>query len=181
MVSDFLGQHLGKSAKIDLEVLFTVRFGEPGGVGVEPTHKGDRKVWTTYHPRRGRKFFCDECRAEFASQRQEAQQEFVNSQVEAILPADMGGGYETSPLSEAPFEARLGQLLSGAVKKKVSERGFGFIHADDGKDYFFHLADLQVGLGFDDIEEGLQVDFEIRKESNHDKAGAAQNVRRHGE
>ena len=69
----------------------------------------------------------------------------------------------------------------GAVKKKVSERGFGFIHADDGKDYFFHLADLQVGLGFDDIEEGLQVDFEIRKESNHDKAGAAQNVRRHGE
>ncbi len=131
-----------------------------------PAHKGERKVWTTYHPRRGRKFFCDECRAEFAHQKQEAQQEFVSSQIEAIFPTDMG---ESS---------RLGQLLNGLVKKKVTERGFGFIQAA-GKDYFFHLTDLQAGLEFDDIGEGLQVDFEVKKEPSYDKAGAAQNVRRH--
>jgi cold shock CspA family protein len=132
-----------------------------------PAHKGDRRVWTTYHPRRGRKFFCDECRAEFANQKQEAQQEFVNSQVEALFPSDMGGS------------AGLGQLLSGMVKKKVAERGFGFIHADDGRDYFFHLTDLQAGLEFDEVGEGLPVDFEVKKEPSYDKAGAAQNVRRH--
>ena len=74
--------------------------------------------------------------------------------------------------------SRLGQLLNGLVKKKVTERGFGFIQAA-GKDYFFHLTDLQAGLEFDDIGEGLQVDFEVKKEPSYDKAGAAQNVRRH--
>jgi cold shock CspA family protein len=63
------------------------------------------------------------------------------------------------------------------IKKKVSERGFGFIHADDGQDYFFHLTDLQTGLEFDDLGEGLSVDFEVKKEPSYDKAGAAQNVR----
>jgi cold shock CspA family protein len=115
-----------------------------------PSHKGDRRVWTTYHPRRGRKFFCDECRTEFAHQKQEAQQEFVSSQVEALFPSDMGGS------------SRLGQLLSGMVKKKVTERGFGFIHGDDGRDYFFHLTDLQAGLEFDEVGEGLEVNFEVK-------------------
>jgi len=144
-----------------------------------PIHTGDRKVWTTFHPRRGRKFFCDECRAQFAHQKQDAQQEFVSSQ-EAIPPADLGGGYGTGPLSDAPLRSRLGQPLTGVIKKKVAERGFGFIHADDGADYFFHLTDLQTGLEFDDVGEGLQVDFEVKKEPNYDKAGAAQNVHRHG-
>lgn len=34
-------------------------------------HEGDRKLWTTFHPEKGQRFFCDECRAEFATQKKE--------------------------------------------------------------------------------------------------------------
>ena len=34
-----------------------------------PIHKGNRLVWTTFHPRKGQKFFCEECRREFTRQR----------------------------------------------------------------------------------------------------------------
>jgi len=131
-----------------------------------PSHKGDRRVWTTFHPRKGQKFFCPECRAEFARQKQEAEQEFVASQGE--------------PSNGMEENTRLGQLLTGTVKKKVADRGFGFIHGEDGKDYFFHFTDLQAGLEFEEIGEGLQVEFEVKKGPSQDKAGVAQNVRRHG-
>ena len=29
-------------------------------------------------------------------------------------------------------------MSSGTIKKVVADRGFGFITAEDGKDYFFH-------------------------------------------
>jgi len=134
-----------------------------------PTHVGERKVWTTFHPRKGQKFFCDACRTEFVHQKQDAQQEFVSSQVELISPADLNE------------EMKLGQELVGVVKKKVADRGYGFIHAEDGRDYFFHFTDLQTGLEFDEIQEGLQVDFVLKRAPGPDKAGAAQNVRRHGD
>jgi len=73
----------------------------------------------------------------------------------------------------------LHQELVGVVKKKMTERGYGFIHADDGRDYFFHCTDLQTGLEFDGIQEGQHVNFVIKKAAGSGKAGAAQNVRRH--
>jgi len=134
-----------------------------------PMHEGDRKVWTTFHPRKGQKFFCTACQAEFTRQKREAQQEFVSSQVEDI---GQNGSAETT----APA---FGASMTGMVKKKVADRGYGFIHTPDGRSYFFHLTDLQPGLEFEDVEEGVQVDFEVKKETSLDKAGAAQNVRRH--
>jgi cold shock CspA family protein len=133
-----------------------------------PAHAGERRVWTTFHPRKGQRFFCDVCRAEFASQKQDAQQEFAGAPAEAHSLPEAGEG------------AKLGQLLTGVVKKKVADRGFGFIHAGDGRDYFFHFSDLQTGLEFDEMGEGLQVDFVVKKEPGHDRAGVAQNVCRHG-
>ena len=132
-----------------------------------PIHKGDRKVWTTFHPRKGRRFYCDECRAEFARQRQAAMQEFVGMPVEPTLANDSHHG------------ARVGSVLTGVVRKKVAERGFGFVRADDGKEYFFHLTDLQPGLDFDQVQEGLVVDFEVKREPAYGRAGAAQSVRYH--
>src|SRR5207237_5829035 len=42
-----------------------------------PGHKGPRGVWTTFHPRKGQRFFCDVCRREFTRQRLDVQREYV--------------------------------------------------------------------------------------------------------
>lgn len=134
-----------------------------------PMHKGDRMVWTTFYPRRGQRFYCPECQAEFSSQKQEAQREFVSSNVDEVK--------RVSDDEEAPIQRK---RLHGVVKKKVADRGFGFIQTEEGPQYFFHLTDLEGDLEFMDVEEGLHVEFEIKKDPDHDKAGAAQKVRRTG-
>jgi cold shock protein len=52
-------------------------------------------------------------------------------------------------------------MTTGIVKKLVSDRGFGFITADDGKDYFFHRDGLDRSLDFDRLAGGEKVDFEV--------------------
>lgn len=52
-------------------------------------------------------------------------------------------------------------MATGTVKKIVSDRGFGFITADDGKDYFFHRDGLDRALDFDRLVGGEKVSFEI--------------------
>ena len=52
-------------------------------------------------------------------------------------------------------------MATGRIKKVVADRGFGFITADDGKDYFFHRNGLQLSLDFDRLVGGEQVEFEI--------------------
>jgi cold shock CspA family protein len=137
-----------------------------------PIHKGKREVWTTFHPRKGQKFFCDACRNEFITQKLDAQREFVNSHLEGL---GLSGAAEVAG-AESP---QLGVQLTGIVKKKIADRGFGFIEGAEGMNYFFHLTDLRNALSFTDVQEGMQVDFEMKKQPSLDKAGAAQNVRRH--
>lgn len=50
--------------------------------------------------------------------------------------------------------------LSGTIKRLVSDKGFGFILASDGKEYFFHNSAC-VGTRFDDLREGQGVTFEV--------------------
>lgn len=52
-------------------------------------------------------------------------------------------------------------MTTGTVKKVVSDRGFGFIAADDGKEYFFHRTGLDASLDFDRLAGGEKVEFEI--------------------
>jgi CspA family cold shock protein len=52
-------------------------------------------------------------------------------------------------------------MTSGTIKKVVSERGFGFIAAEDGKEYFFHRGGLEAPLDFDRLSGGEKVSFEI--------------------
>jgi cold shock protein len=53
-------------------------------------------------------------------------------------------------------------MSTGTVKKVVAERGFGFITADDGKDYFFHRDSLEASLDFDRLVGGEQVEFDTQ-------------------
>ncbi len=50
-------------------------------------------------------------------------------------------------------------MQSGTIKKLVSDRGFGFIAAEDGKEYFFHRSGTEGD--FDRLVGGEQVTFEI--------------------
>jgi CspA family cold shock protein len=65
-------------------------------------------------------------------------------------------------------------LATGTIKKVVADRGFGFITADDTKEYFFHRNALDSSLDFDRLNGGEKVDFEIEQS---DKGPRANKVR----
>jgi cold shock protein len=52
-------------------------------------------------------------------------------------------------------------MPTGTIKKLVSDRGFGFIAAEDGKEYFFHRTGLDSSVNFDSLAGGERVSFEI--------------------
>ena len=52
-------------------------------------------------------------------------------------------------------------MATGTVKKVVAERGFGFIAADDGKEYFFHRSAVDPTLDYDRLGGGEKVEFDI--------------------
>jgi len=64
--------------------------------------------------------------------------------------------------------------LSGSVKKVVPDRGFGFISADDGQEYFFHRSSVDSALEFDRLAGGERVTFDIERS---DKGPRAAQVR----
>ena len=51
-------------------------------------------------------------------------------------------------------------MATGTIKKLVSDRGFGFIAASDGKEYFFHRNELENSSDFDRLAGGESVEFE---------------------
>ena len=54
-------------------------------------------------------------------------------------------------------------MTTGTIKKVVADRGFGFITADDTKEYFFHRNSLDSSLDFDRLNGGEKVEFEIEQ------------------
>ncbi|TMD98161.1 MAG: hypothetical protein E6I72_03805, partial [Chloroflexi bacterium] len=48
-------------------------------------------------------------------------------------------------------------MPTGTIKKLVSDRGFGFIAAEDGKEYFFHRTGLDSSVNFDSLAGGEHV------------------------
>ena len=54
-------------------------------------------------------------------------------------------------------------MTTGTIKKIVADRGFGFITAEDAKEYFFHRDGLDRSLDFDRLNGGEKVQFEIEE------------------
>jgi cold shock CspA family protein len=142
-----------------------------------PTHKGERRVETTYYPKRGEKFYCPACREEFGKQRETAA---ANG---AAGNGEPTGGKTHSPVSEPVTYAPLETMLMGVVKHKRMDKSYGFIMVDgcgeyDGAEYFFHESDIVDGTRFIELAEGTYVDFQVKAESPGGKAPPARNVRR---
>ena len=65
-------------------------------------------------------------------------------------------------------------VATGTIKKVVADRGFGFIIAEDEKEYFFHRAGLDASLDFDRLQGGESVEFDVEQSP---KGPRAANVR----
>jgi len=53
-------------------------------------------------------------------------------------------------------------MAQGTVKWFNDQKGFGFISAEDGNDYFVHHSSI-LGDGFKTLKEGANVKFDIEK------------------
>ena len=62
---------------------------------------------------------------------------------------------------------------NGTIKRLVRDKGFGFVAASDGSEYFFHQSACQ-GVQFDSLREGQSVTFE---KGQGPKGPRAENVR----
>ena len=49
--------------------------------------------------------------------------------------------------------------MNGTIKRLVSDKGFGFVAAQDGSEYFFHQSAC-TSTPFDSMREGQAVTFE---------------------
>ena len=63
--------------------------------------------------------------------------------------------------------------MNGTIKRLVSEKGFGFVAAADGTEYFFHQSACS-GVAFDQLREGQSVTFD---KGQGPKGPRAENVR----
>ena len=59
-------------------------------------------------------------------------------------------------------------MPEGTIKKIVADRGFGFISADDGKEFFFHRSAI---ANFDALRGGERVEFETEPSPKGPRAG----------
>jgi len=63
--------------------------------------------------------------------------------------------------------------MNGTIQRLVSGKGFGFIRASDGNEYFFHNSAC-VDTRFDSLREGQAVTFD---RGQGPKGPRAENVR----
>lgn len=64
--------------------------------------------------------------------------------------------------------------MKGTVKMFNKEKGFGFIRAEDGQDYFFHYSALIMD-DYKTAEKGEAVEFEVQES---DRGLRATNVKK---
>jgi CspA family cold shock protein len=84
-----------------------------------------------------------------------------------IRGGQLGGYTQRTFYSEATMAT-----MNGTIKR-LTDKGFGFIAANDGSEYFFHQSACS-GMRFDELREGQSVTFE---RGQGPKGPRAENVR----
>jgi CspA family cold shock protein len=64
------------------------------------------------------------------------------------------------------------QVAEGTIKR-LTDKGFGFIGTEGGKDIFFHMSAVE-GVRFEDLKQGQRVSF---TEGQGPKGPRAENVK----
>jgi cold shock protein len=64
--------------------------------------------------------------------------------------------------------------MQGVIKRLISDKGFGFVQASDGNEYFFHQSAVVDG-SFQQLREGESLTFD---RGQGPKGPRAENVRR---
>lgn len=71
-------------------------------------------------------------------------------------------------------------MATGTIKSLLSDRGFGFIAPGEAsagdKDLFFHHTDVQGAPGFDQLQVGQAVEYELGRDERRGTP-KAKNVR----
>ncbi|MFH1737745.1 MAG: cold shock domain-containing protein, partial [bacterium] len=140
-----------------------------------PFHSGDRKVWTTFRPRKGQRFYCDTCRREFQEQHDTNDEEDESGHNLSYDP-EMPVFTQEECYQDNEEETPPGDRMTGCIKTIKRDKGYGFIAAEDGKDYFFHLSELAEELDWETLEEDTPVQFDTKTCPSEGKAGAAAHV-----
>ena len=63
-------------------------------------------------------------------------------------------------------------MTTGTIKRVIADRGFGFIAAEDEKEYFFHRDALDASLDFDRLTGGEPVEFTVEQNPKGPRAAA---------
>jgi cold shock protein len=66
------------------------------------------------------------------------------------------------------------EMPTGTIKKLVADRGFGFIAAEDGKEFFFHRSGTEGD--FDRLQGGEKVTVEIEASPKGPRARAVRTI-----
>jgi len=68
-------------------------------------------------------------------------------------------------------------MATGKIKTMMRDRGFGFIQMEGGsEDVFFHTSSLTAG-GYDSLNEGDNVEFDVEPDPRNASRRRAANVR----
>lgn len=68
-------------------------------------------------------------------------------------------------------------MASGKIKTLMKDRGFGFIQVEgSSEDLFFHSSSLPAG-GYDNLETGQTVEFDVEPDPRNPRRSRAANVR----
>lgn len=69
-------------------------------------------------------------------------------------------------------------MTTGTVKTVRAESGYGYIAAEDGKEYYFHRGGVKRPLDFENLFGGEHVSFEIEANVNGSRAVQVSSARR---
>ena len=123
---------------------------------MSPIHNGDKMVDTDEFIRRGRPYFCSDCREEFKRQQQ----------------LHFGDGDYFDETTEGLSTLATGETYYGVVKKMMPH--CGFIGTPEG-DFYFGIDDAAPDINFTDLQIGQKVSFTVTKVPNRFAKGGAGN------